>query len=246
MMVRKMIKAITFDLWNTLIGEKDYTSLRIGHLLESLDTQNSAPDEKVIRQVYTSIEDLWRPYSVGQYRFVSVKERVEMILKKLDIKIEQDPKLAIVRDFEEVILKDPPTLLDGVKSTLESLYPKYPLGLVSDSGFTPGRILRKILQSLGVLKFFNCTVFSDEVGYNKPSPLMFSQALKLLKVQPKETIHVGDLLETDIAGAKLAGMVSIWIKRGKRRSNGKSFRPDYEINRLPEMLPILEKLTSFS
>jgi FMN phosphatase YigB (HAD superfamily) len=74
---------------------------------------------------------------------------------------------------------------------------------------------------------------------------MFSQALKLLKVQPKETIHVGDLLETDIAGAKIAGMLSIWINGGKRRSNYESFRPDYKINRLPELLPMLKKL-SFS
>ena len=238
-----MIKAITFDLWNTLIGEKDYTSLRIEHLLELLDKQKAFSDEKVIRKVYISIEDLWRPDSVRQHRFVSVKERLDMILKKLGIEIKQGPKLAIVRDFEEVILKDPPTLLDGVKFTLESLYQKYSLGLVSDSGFTPGRILRKILESLGVLKFFNCTVFSDEAGYNKPNPLIFSQALKLLKVQPKETIHVGDLLQTDIAGAKLAGMVSIWINRGNRRSNHKSFRPDYEINRLPELLCVLKKLT---
>jgi len=240
-----MIKAITFDLWNTLICVKDYTSLRIEHLVELLDKQNAFPDEKVIRQVYFSIQGLWRPDSVRQYRFVSVKERVELILKKLGIEIEPGPKLAIVRDFEEVILKDPPSLLDGAKFTLESLYQKYPLGLVSDSGFTPGRILRKILRSLGVLKFFSCTVFSDEVGYNKPSPLMFGQALKLLKVQPKETIHVGDLLETDMAGAKLAGMLSIWINGGKRRSNYESFRPDYEIDRLPQLLPMLKKL-SFS
>lgn len=238
-----MIKAITFDLWNTLICVKDYTSLRIEHLVELLDKQNASPDEKVIRQVYFSIQGLWRPDSAGQYRFISVKERVEMILKKLGIEIKQGPKLAIVRDFEEVILKDPPSLLDGVKFTLESLYQKYPLGLVSDSGLTPGRILRKILQSLGVLKFFDCTVFSDEVGYNKPNSLMFNQALKLLKVQPKETIHVGDLLETDIAGAKLAGMLSIWINQRKKRSNHQSFHPDYKINRLPELLPMLKKLT---
>ena len=238
-----MIRAITFDLWNTLIGEKDYTSLRIEHLLELLDKENVSSDEKVIWQVYTSIDDLWRSDSVRQYRFVPVKERVEMILEKLGIEIEQGPKLAMVRDFEEVILEDPPALLDGVKFTLESLYRKYSIGLVSDSGFTPGRILRKILQSLGVLKFFNCTVFSDEVGYNKPNPLTFSQVLKLLRVQPKEAIHVGDLLENDIAGAKLAGMLSIWINRGKRGPSHKSIRPDYEINRLPQLLPILKKLT---
>lgn len=237
-----MLEAITFDLWNTLICEKDYTSLRIEHLLKLLAKQNFASDEKIIREVYTTIQDRWRADPVKKYRFVSVKERVEMILEKLGIEIKQDLKLRIVRGFEDVILKNPPNLLKGVKFILKSLYPKYRIGLVSDSGFSPGGILRRILQSLEILQFFSCTVFSDEVGYNKPNPLIFNRALKLLKVQPKETVHIGDLLETDIAGAKFAGMLNIWINRDKKRSNCKSFRPDYEINQLPELLPTLKKL----
>ncbi|NQS89739.1 HAD family hydrolase [Patescibacteria group bacterium] len=237
-----MLEAITFDLWNTLICEKDYTSLRIEHLSKLLAKQNFASDEKIIREVYITIQDRWRADPVKKYRFVSVKERVEMILEKLGIEIKQDLKLRIVKGFEDVILKNPPNLLSGVKFILKSLYPKYRIGLVSDSGFSPGGILRRILQSLEILQFFSCTVFSDEVGYNKPNPLIFNRALKLLKVQPKETVHIGDLLETDIAGAKFAGMFNIWINRDKKRSNCKLFRPDYEINQLPELLPILKKL----
>ena len=61
------MKAITLGLWNTLICEKEYTSLRIEHLLELPDKENAFSDGKVRGRVYTSIQDLWRPDSVKQY-----------------------------------------------------------------------------------------------------------------------------------------------------------------------------------
>ena len=165
-----------------------------------------------------------------------------MILDKLGTEVGHDLKLAVVKYFEEVLLEDPPTLHEGVKLTLESLYGKYPIGLISDSGLTPGRVLRKVLKLRGILRFFLFTIFSDEVGYNKPNPIIFKQALKLLGVQPQETVHVGDLLETDITGAKGVGMLTVWVNRDEEVPLDKSFYPDYQIDQLPELLALLERL----
>jgi len=96
----------------------------------------------------------------------------------------------------------------------------------------------------GILKFFRFTIFSDEVGYDKPSPIIFKQALKLLGVEPQQTIHVGDLPETDIIGAKGMGMLTVWVNRDEEVSLDKSFCPDYQIGQLPEVLALLERLVS--
>ncbi len=239
-----MIKAVTFDLWNTLISYKDYASLRIAYLTALLHKEKLGHEREVVRQAYTSVQDYWRLNPLKEHRFVPAKDRVEMILRKLGVKVDQDVRLAIVRYFEEVLLEDPPTLHDGVKVTLESLYGKYPIGLISDSGLTPGRILRRVLAVRGILKFFRFTIFSDEVGYNKPNPIIFKQALKLLGAQPKEIIHVGDLPETDITGAKRMGMLTVWINRDEEVPLDKSFCPDYQIDQLPELLALLERLVS--
>ena len=239
-----MIKAVTFDLWNTLISYKDYASLRIAYLTALLHKEKLGHKREVVRQAYTSVQDYWRLNPLKEHRFVPAKDRVEMILRKLGVKVDQDVRLAIVRYFEEVLLEDPPTLHDGVKVTLESLYGKYPIGLISDSGLTPGRILRRVLAVRGILKFFRFTIFSDEVGYNKPNPIIFKQALKLLGAQPKEIIHVGDLPETDITGAKRMGMLTVWINRDEEVPLDKSFCPDYQIDQLPELLALLERLVS--
>lgn len=237
-----MIRAVTFDLWNTLISYKDYASLRIAYLTALLDKEKLGSEREVIRQAYTSVQDHWRLNPLTEHRFVPAKDRVEMILDKLGVKVGQDATLAIVRYFEEVLLEDPPTLHEGAKLTLESLYGKYPIGLISDSGLTPGRVLRRVLKLRGILRFFRFSIFSDEVGYNKPNPIIFEQALKLLGVQPKEIIHVGDLPETDIAGAKGMGMLTVWVNRDEEVPLDKSFCPDYQIGQLPEVLALLGRL----
>lgn len=234
-----MIKAVTFDLWNTLIRNKDYTSLRIRRVREFLDRHTPAPNEETIREVYRSVEDRWRSDPARDYRFMPVKERVDLLLRKLRVQVDQELKITVVRYFEEVLLEDPPILYEGAKLTLESLYGKYLIGLISDSGFTPGRILRSALEFRGILKFFRCTVFSDEVGYNKPNPIIFNRALELLEVHPKETIHIGDLPETDIAGAKRVKMLTVRINREQKVASGEYPRPDYQINELCDLMPLL-------
>jgi FMN phosphatase YigB (HAD superfamily) len=80
------------------------------------------------------------------------------------------------------------------------------LGLVCDTGFTPGRVVRRLLRDEGLLDFLEVLCFSDEVGVPKPGNEIFAKALAELGVRPPEAIHVGDLRRTDIAGAHDIGM----------------------------------------
>ncbi|NNL67114.1 MAG: HAD-IA family hydrolase, partial [Myxococcales bacterium] len=55
-------------------------------------------------------------------------------------------------------------------------------------------------------------VFSDEVGVPKPHPRIFRAALEPLGVDPAQALHVGDLLHTDVAGARSFCMASVRIR----------------------------------
>ncbi len=81
--------------------------------------------------------------------------------------------------------------------------------MISDTTLTPGRVLRQILASDSILECFESFSFSDETLYRKPHPEQFLQALDDLGVEPEEAVHVGDLIETDIKGAKSVGMKTI-------------------------------------
>ena len=46
----------------------------------------------------------------------------------------------------------------------------------------------------------------------KPSALLFETAAARLGVAPADTWFVGDRLDTDVAGARAAGMVAVWLR----------------------------------
>ena len=83
--------------------------------------------------------------------------------------------------------------------------------LVCDTGFTPGRSVRRLLESAGLLELLEVQVFSDEVGVPKPDPRTFLAALEPLGVAPQKALHVGDLRRTDVAGAREFGMGTVRI-----------------------------------
>ena len=83
------------------------------------------------------------------------------------------------------------------------------IGLISDTGITPGRVLRAVMARDGVLPFFQHCTFSDEVGRAKPHPLPFQHTLDALAVEGPSATHIGDLPETDIVGAKGMGMRAV-------------------------------------
>lgn len=76
-----------------------------------------------------------------------------------------------------------------------------------------GQHQRAKLADLGIARFFDALVIAGEVGAAKPGPVIFHTACALLGVPPAETIHVGDLLDTDAIGARDAGLHGVWLAR---------------------------------
>jgi putative hydrolase of the HAD superfamily len=113
----------------------------------------------------------------------------------------------LTRDFEEASLVAGVAPVDGAAETLGELRRAgIRLGLVCDTGFTPGRVVRGFLEEAGLSEHLETLCFSDEVGVPKPGNEIFAKALAELGARPPEAIHVGDLRRTDIAGAHDMGM----------------------------------------
>jgi putative hydrolase of the HAD superfamily len=233
---------VTFDLWNTLLEEKDYTTQRVKYLAEVLRNLNQQRSIEEIAEAYMKVHWYLREVDKAQnHRFVPIEERLNLILKNLSACLTEDLKAEVIKEITEVATRDPPTLVQDAVKILSILGSKYRLGIISDSGLTPGSVLRRILLGHEILKLFDVTVFSDEVGYNKPHRAIFDRALKELGVQPSEAAHVGDLLHTDVSGAKNVGMKTIWLNR-KGEVNNTPFKPDYEVQTLKDVVEAVKKL----
>jgi putative hydrolase of the HAD superfamily len=234
-----LIKAVTFDLWNTLIVEKNYTELRVEAFRKALLGEGISRTLEEVLKAHEAATARYNRVWAEEHRHFPNEERLNLSLELLGVELPNDVKAHVAREFAEAFLRDPPELNYGVEETVRCLSAKMKLGIISDTGFTPGSVIRRYLAEKGLLSFFSAMVFSDELGYCKPDVRAFRRALGLLRVTPAEAVHVGDLLRTDVAGAKAAGMKAVWLKvREGKKVEG--VVPDYVITSLPQLLKIEE------
>lgn len=234
-----MIKLVTFDLWNTLFENKSYKDLRLYYFTQYLTKNQISYSLKAVNNAFNEIFHL----SEGNlkninYRHIYTRERISRLLQALNINITQSHSKKIEIQFEEIMLQDPPSLKIGVKRTLQDLSESYNIGLISNTGISPGHIIRKIFAKYNIDKYFKFTIFSDETGFYKPNPIMFETALNKLKCKPQNAIHIGDLLETDIKGAQASNMLTIWIN-DSNSPKLKEIQPDYEIHQIYDAVPLI-------
>jgi putative hydrolase of the HAD superfamily len=74
--------------------------------------------------------------------------------------------------------------------------------------------LRSHLRKLGLDGQFDCVLDSCEEGVEKPDPRIFHHALDRSGADPATTIHVGDLYEVDVVGARAAGIRAVLLDEG--------------------------------
>ncbi|MFW9952007.1 MAG: HAD family hydrolase [Candidatus Thorarchaeota archaeon] len=237
-----MIKAITFDLWNTLFENISYSDERLSILFENLININHNIQISTLRTLYNKYFSFINPdFKSINHHHVYAKERITHLLNDLKINLSSIELNSLIKQLENVMLKNPPSLKSGVKETLITLSQKYKLGIISDTGITPGRIIRIALNQYDLLNLFQITIFSDETGYYKPHIFAFKAALDKLECKPEDSIHIGDLLETDIKGAKNFKMSTIWLRSPSNKFQI-DIQPDYEIDKISEVIEIVESI----
>jgi len=236
-----VVRAVTFDLWSTLIEVVSYTEERVAALQGAAEGAGFRCPVEAAAEAYRCsnlmYEHEWRTRHVQ----VDSGARLDYMLGRLGVVLGGEERAALLREFEDAFLRRPPPLKPGALEVVGALSGRYRLGLISDTGVTPGRVVRLYLRDRGLLGHFTSLVFSDETGLCKPHPEVFRRALRELGAEPCEAVHVGDLLRTDVAGANAAGMRMVWVR--SPHQDGKSdAEPDYVIDSLHELPGIIESM----
>jgi putative hydrolase of the HAD superfamily len=208
-----VIKAVFFDLYNTLVGfdpPKEETEAKI---LKELGI-NVTP-QALLRPITAADDFIYKEHSRYPIGKRSKEETVELyteyhgiILKEAGIEPSWELITGILKKWLKADYKM--VLYDDVVPTLTQLKERdLILGLISnvDRDITP------LYQGLGLAKWLGVVVTSQEVGFNKPDPQIFRAALRKAKLRPVEALYVGDQPQIDVAGANGAGMLGILIDR---------------------------------
>ena len=130
---------------------------------------------------------------------------------------------------------------DATVRALEQIAARVRLGLVSN--YPCGATLRRTLSAAGIADRFDPIVISGEVGYVKPHPKVFQVALEGIGVPAERVLFVGDSWASDMVGSREAGMSTCHhlglASEQDHSERYSSYRPDFTIRHLDELLPIL-------
>jgi len=205
-----LIKAITFDFWNTLYRTRVPANNERIHIIEEvLVGQGHRVKTENIENAVKKAWNYWDGVWLNERRTANAVEWFREVLRLLNVTLPGDL-------VEETAVKIGHAVLSGISEpaagsveTIKRLSKEYKLGVISDTGVSPSHVLKELLKRAGIIEYFKVLVFSDEFGKSKPDCSVFMHALELLDVEPKEAVHVGDLKRTDMEGAGAAGMYSI-------------------------------------
>lgn len=202
-----MIRTVTFDCWSTLIGDRRteaHANARVRALRSAAELDESAAQELLERAWQVHL-DAW----VHGEQFGSAGIAAHCA-GELGLVSEAETELCAA--FEEAARLGLVEPLPGAVQSLRRLKAAgIATALVCDTGFTPGRVVRDFLSDGGLLGLLDFCAFSDEVGVPKPNAAIFEAALEAVGGRPDESVHVGDLIRTDVAGARGMGMYTVRI-----------------------------------
>jgi putative hydrolase of the HAD superfamily len=206
------LSLLTIDFWNTLFDSsngKNRNAARftiIDQWLKKLGKEKSSVE---IEQALQAGWDYFNRAWLGEQRTPPASETALYIWNYLEAPYDAQALQEITQEFCLGILRHPPVLLPGAAQTIKELSQEYVLGIISDTAFSPGIVLRQLMEQNDILHCFSAFSFSDETGYAKPHANAFNSILHSLNIQPWEAAHIGDIEKTDIQGAKALGMKAI-------------------------------------
>ncbi|MBI4017115.1 MAG: HAD family hydrolase [Candidatus Aenigmarchaeota archaeon] len=205
-----MIKAILFDFWGTVVENGTYSPLR-----QSYDILRP-------RMAFGQFVQLFEK----AFMTSAFKEQAEGFQAVCDA-FGVQPKPFIIEKLIGTWNKNRmfAKLYPETIPVLGELKKKYKLALVSNcDSFTP-----QVVERLELDKFFDCMMFSFEIGKLKTDPELYAATLKKLGVKKNEALVVGDSLETDVAGANAAGISAVLVDRNGKREFDKKIQTIKEL-----------------
>ena len=221
-----MIKAVIFDLDNTLI---DFLKMKKLSCSAAIDAMIGAGLKVEHNKAIKLLFELYDKYGLEEKKIF--QKFLKKLTGKVDYKILANGIVAY-RKVRSGFLEPYPNV-DYVLLKLKSHGIK--LGIITDAPKLKAWVR---LASMKLSNYFDAVVAFEDTNEPKPSKMPFEAALKKLRLKPSECLMVGDWPERDIKGAKKLGMKTCFARYGNPKVK-KSYA-DYEITDIRMVLEIVK------
>ncbi len=229
-----MIRAVTFDFWETLVHDTPeqmarQREMRLGAVRALLARAGAPCTAAAAETALTRCGAEMQERFWAADRDPSIRDQVRLFLDCIDpglaARLSAETLEAAVTAYASPVLHVPPAIDQGAAEAVRCLAARgIALGIISNTGQTPGVVLRQVLARHDLLRYFGAISYSDEVGVRKPAPLIFERTLAALGAPAARALHVGDNPQDDVLGAKRFGM-----RAAHYAWNGREPSPDADV-----------------
>jgi len=224
-----LIKAIIFDLDNTLVDFMKMKEMSIEAAVEGMIDAGLSMDKELAKK---------RMFEIYEEKGIEYQKVFDEFLQessgKIDYKLLSAGIVSYRRAREAALV-----LYPHVNYTLVDLLKKgFKLAVITDA---PRREAWLRLCYLNLHQFFDYVLTFEDTGQLKPGKAPFEKALGLLGILPEEAIMVGDWPERDMVGASQVGIKTVFARYGDTFGVDEP-GSDYIIDDIIELIPLLEKI----
>jgi putative hydrolase of the HAD superfamily len=208
------IKIVFFDLDDTLCAYWEASKKALIDTFEAHTLPGRSASEMM-----TTWADAFRDFvptlkKTGWYETylkngeVTRTEQMRLMLRRFGL--EDDAMAQRLSDSYGKKRNDNLALFDESMEVLESLFQRFPLGLVTNG---PADVQREEIETLGIGHFFKHVYIEGEMGRGKPLPEVFEQIRQDVGFQPHEILFVGNSYHHDVKPGIAAGWHTIWVRK---------------------------------
>jgi putative hydrolase of the HAD superfamily len=207
----KGVKGVLIDFVGTLVSFKPDPNAALLEMHAELGRSGTSVTVERFRDAYESAH--LKYVKIRTEQLVEVSNEVWIREALLRLGLERVPKelpRALAEAYFRSFVKEA-SVMPGVEDTLDYLDEKgYRLAVVSN--FSYPTVPERILAQFGLDRHFDAVVISGRIGYRKPHPAIFEQAVRELGIRTEEAVMVGDNPTEDVYGAKRVGMKAYQLR----------------------------------
>jgi phosphoglycolate phosphatase len=215
------VRALIFDLDGTLIDSKQDLIHSVNAMLRELGRGELAEE------------------TISGYIGHGAPKLVARALGDESTEEERQQALQFFLRYYEQHKMDTTRTYPGVAETLEKLS-DFPMAVLTNK---PVRISVRILDAMGLSKYFRSIYGGNSFETKKPDPLGARTILRELSAVPHETLLVGDS-EVDVQTARNAGTLAAAVNYGFGVHDRRAYPADIYLERFAELTTFLGDASS--